>query len=519
MKPYKIVKKAMTLSVGLFFMFWMQNAIAGGVLSGMRIGQADDKTRVVFDLKQTAKYQVTQLHNPERIVVDFFDTASYLSFNKKHITDPRLFKIRASNNGQRVRVVLDLHQTPKFKSFLLPKNRQGKARLVVDLMDRSTPSKPISLAKKTDLKPTKSKQLAKSQSQNQKMQSVQKSTDSDNANQANGALLKRVASKQPLVDLRDNKNHRPILDKQAQPLLNQDSSALVRSSEMVIAIDAGHGGKDPGAVGYNGVYEKTVTLQIAKKLQRAINRQPGMKAILTRDKDVFIPLRERVAIAKRHHADLFVSVHADAFYDRSVRGGSVYVLSERGASSTMAKLLARTENAALQEIDLDRMEDDVAFALSDLSREANIKASRQLAGVVLKEMKKTVKMHKHSVQSAGFAVLKSIDMPSMLIEAAFISNPYEAKNLTSRAWQQKMANAITNGLSRYRAKMAPKPQWGETLYVQYRVQQGDTLSEIAESYQVSTRTLKKINNIKNADALYVGKQLKIPVTQKVMAGL
>ncbi|MEA3404418.1 MAG: N-acetylmuramoyl-L-alanine amidase, partial [Pseudomonadota bacterium] len=266
-------------------------------------------------------------------------------------------------------------------------------------------------------------------------------------------------------------------------------------------------------------YEKEATLQMSRELKRLIDQQPGMKAVLTRDKDVFIPLHKRVSIAKKHHADIFISVHADAFHDRSVRGGSVYVLSNGGASSVMARLLAKSENASLQDIKLKNHDNDVAFALSDMSRDANIRASKKLAKDVLKEMQKTVKMHKHRVQSANFAVLKSIDMPSMLVETAFISNPKEAKKLINKRFQTKMASSIVRGLQRFVDRNGQKPRWGETLYVQYKVQSGDTLSQIAKNYRVSTQVLKKLNGIKNANQLYVGKKIRIPLTEQVVAGL
>lgn len=558
MKSLNVTKKAISISVGFFLLFWMQNVIASSVLSGMRIGQTEDKTRIVFDLKQANKYQVSQLSNPSRLVIDFYNTANYLSFKRKHITDNRLFKIRVSENKKRVRVVLDLHKTPQYESFLLAKNSKGKERLVLDLFDKKQKvvkakqsAKPVVAKSTLKAKVEVPKSAVASKSQKITKQTVGKVADVKSNNSSSAtivatkstvkksevvkktpqqskvttkkapvkSLLKPQKNVKPLVNLIKKTDSKPLIDKPTQQLLNQDSKVLAEQTQLVIAIDAGHGGKDTGAIGHNKVYEKQATLLMAKQLKKMIDRQPGMKAVLTREKDVFIPLSKRVKIAKQKQADLFISIHADAFHDKSVRGGSVYVLSERGASSTMAKLLAKSENAALQDIRLNGMDDDVAFALSDLSREANIKASRKLAATVLKEMKKTVKMHKHSVQSAGFAVLKSIDMPSLLIETAFISNPSEARNLMSRKFQKQMASAIANGLASYRKQTAPKQQWGETLYVHYKVQRGDTLSQIAQAYQVSTLTLKKVNNIKNANALYVGKKLKIPVSEKMVAGL
>ncbi|WP_319381656.1 N-acetylmuramoyl-L-alanine amidase [Thiomicrorhabdus sp.] len=287
------------------------------------------------------------------------------------------------------------------------------------------------------------------------------------------------------------------------------------SSEFVVAIDAGHGGKDSGAVGANGLHEKQVTLQMAKTLQSELNRYPGIKAILTRDRDVFIPLHERVKIAKQNRADIFVSIHADSFHDRSVQGGSVYILSRGGASSVMARVLAKSENAFLQDVSLKGRDDDVAYALSDLSREANVRASRALATTVLEEMGKKVHMHKASVQSANFAVLKSIDMPSLLIETAFISNPEEAKKLANQNFQIKMASSIAGGLNRFVQTRVRKPSWGETLFVHYRVKEGDTLSSIAANHNLSVKKLREANRSINPRRLYVGTRLLIPLEQQL----
>lgn len=494
--------KVLPILVTLFTLFWAEMVVAATAqLSAMRVGQTVDKTRVVFDLKQADDYKVFQLNNPSRLVVDFPNTQNALSFKNKHLTDKRLFKIRVSDNKKRVRVVLDLHKNPTYNVFMLGQNSKTKQRLVLDLIDKKA-TKKVAKAKHVEKK-LAPKQLASVKTIEPKRLKAQQNKKPE-----------------PLIKLAKSPNVKALpKSKATDSLLNQESAVFKKPAKFVIAIDPGHGGKDTGAIGHNKVYEKFATLNMAKELKRIIDRQPGMKAVLTRNKDVFIPLSERVKIAKKKQADLFISIHADAFHDDSVRGGSVYILSERGASSTMARLLAKSENAALQDVSLKGMDDDVAFALSDLSREANVKASRQLASIVLGEMHKKVKMHKHSVQSAGFAVLKSIDMPSLLIETAFISNPHEARNLMSRKFQRKMASAIVDGLNKYVEQTAPKDRWGETLYVQYKVQYGDTLSQIAAQYEVSTKTLKKVNNIRNANQLYVGKKLKIPVSGKLVAGL
>ena len=512
MKSLNFSQKVVNITLFLMLSVWTSSVIANTELSSMRIGQAADKTRVVFDLKQMDKYNVSQLNNPSRLVVDFYHTDNKLTFRNKHITDKRLFKIRVSDSAKRTRVVLDLHGHSTYKAFTLSKDKEGKQRLVVDLGDSDSnravqqTSTHIS-ALKPPAKPTVKavpKVIAKVEKPAVKTgikAPVEKSVS---------PLVKmsKVSSKQVV-------NTHPA----TQNLLNRESSIFSQPKTLVIAIDAGHGGKDVGAIGHNDVQEKVATLNMAKELKRLIDLQPGMRAVLTRDKDVFIPLGERVKIAKSQDADMFISIHADAFHDNSVRGGSVYILSRGGASSVMARLLAKSENSSLQDVQLKGRDDDVAFALSDLTREANVRASRKLAHTVLNEMQKKVKMHKHSVQSAKFAVLKSIDMPSLLIETAFISNPHEARNLMSKTFQTKMASAIASGLTKFVERNAQKPRWGESLYVHYKVQKGDTLSQIAANYQVSTQVLKKINNINNANKLYVGKKVKIPLSEKIVAGL
>jgi N-acetylmuramoyl-L-alanine amidase len=463
----KLNKTIVTFVVCFLSMFVFQQAFAQALLSKVRVGQDQDKTRVVFDVSDFQDHSVFSLSNPPRIVIDFKNTKSNLTFSAQHLSDPRINKIRVSEKNSKTRVVLDTPKNLKYRKLVLnsAKNKQATHRLVIDLLD-----------------PNKHKNLKK-----------QNSTIPDKTT--------RQSAKNSLTP---NSIQNDFTIKHSG----------VSKKEFVVALDAGHGGRDSGAVGAGKVYEKHATLMLAKALKKEIDRIPGMRAVLTRKDDRYISLGKRVKIAKQLGADIFISIHADAFHDKSVRGGSVYVLSERGASSTMARLLARSENASLEDMELKAFDKDVAFALSDLSREANIKASRKLAQHVLKKMRSQVKMHKRTVQSARFAVLKSIDMPSLLIETAFISNPREAKNLMSRQWQKRMAKAIASGLEYYRSQTAPKLQPRNGRYVHYKVQRGDTLSEIAAAYQVSANDLKKLNGIKNANQLFVGKKIKIPYKPK-----
>jgi N-acetylmuramoyl-L-alanine amidase len=221
--------------------------------------------------------------------------------------------------------------------------------------------------------------------------------------------------------------------------------------DIVIAIDAGHGGEDPGASGRRGTREKNVTLEIARRLKERIDREPGMRAVLTRDGDYFLALRERINRARKHQADMFVSIHADAVRDRSVTGSSVYVLSPRGASSEAAKWLADQENAAdlIGGISLDGKDDVLKSVLLDLSQGASMSASIEAADNVLHQLDRIGNVRKKAVQHAGFVVLKSPDIPSMLVETAFISNVEEEAKLKDPRHQQRLAEAIHQGVRAY----------------------------------------------------------------------
>ncbi len=224
--------------------------------------------------------------------------------------------------------------------------------------------------------------------------------------------------------------------------------------KFIVVIDPGHGGKDPGAVGANGTQEKEVVLQVARKLKARIDREKGMKAILTRDGDKFIPLRERMDIAHKHKADLFISIHADANPSTRVSGSSVYILSENGASSEAARLLAESENSYELKFGVRHTSDKIASVLLDLSQNAMMDRSLSLAKGVLNELAKVNNPLRRRVESARFVVLRSPDIPSMLVETAFISNPAEEKRLRTAEYQQKLASAMFQGVKRYQVAYA-----------------------------------------------------------------
>ena len=294
-----------------------------------------------------------------------------------------------------------------------------------------------------------------------------------------------------------------------------DPSAPPVGRNLLIAIDAGHGGKDPGAIGRGGLQEKTVVLEISRRLKRAIDREPGMSAMMTRDGDYFLKLRDRYAMAQKRNADLFVSVHADAVRDRRVRGASAYVLSEKG-SSDEARRLARRENASDLMGSLDTEDPELAAIIVDIQQNQFIGLSMEVADDVLMRLHGVGRVRKARVQTAPFAVLKAHDIPSILVETAFISNPQDERLLRSGAYQQKLADAILAGIRTYfyrnpplDSRIAQLVEAGEVPEQQYIARRGDTLSGIAKQFKVPLSVLIRVNNLPN-DRLRVGQVLKIP---------
>jgi len=289
-----------------------------------------------------------------------------------------------------------------------------------------------------------------------------------------------------------------------------ESEASNRATrEVIIAIDAGHGGDDPGASGPRGTYEKIVTLQMARVLAGLVDKERGMRAVLIREGDYFMRLRQRIEKARRHRADMFISIHADAFRDPGVSGSSVYVLSAAGSSSEHAKWLAERENASdlIGGVTLEDKDDVLASVLLDLSQTASLEASIDIAEKILGGMKQVGTLHKSRVESAGFAVLKSPDIPSVLIETAYISNPRDENNLRNPAHQQKLAIAIMRGIKTYFSEHAPE---GTLLASrQHVIVRGESLSTIAQQYRVSLQQLREANRL-HGDLVQVGEVLTIP---------
>jgi N-acetylmuramoyl-L-alanine amidase len=279
--------------------------------------------------------------------------------------------------------------------------------------------------------------------------------------------------------------------------------------DVVVVIDPGHGGDDPGATGRRGTPEKSVVLAVARRLQGLINQQPGMRAVLTRTGDYYVGLRKRMEIARSHGAHLFVSIHADAFRDPRVRGSSVYILSRNGASSEAARWLAEQENAAdlVGGVSLDDKDELLASVLLDLSQTATISASTELATNVLTELSRTGKVHKRYVERAGFMVLKSPDIPSVLVETTFISNPSDERLLTKPEYQRRVARAVLRGVVQYLENNPPSGTW--LAGRRHVITRGDTLSGIATRYGVSVNRLRKANQLAGS-TIRAGSVLRIP---------
>lgn len=357
----------------------------------------------------------------------------------------KIHAIRLATNDARTRLVLDIDHSIKHSLFTLSKPQ----RVVIDIYDASFKGGLPKLVKGGPIK------------------SIRSARRNGNDLRIVLELQDKVTSKSFLLTPDGNSGHRLVIDlfDQATQLADKagGESAAKQSKQtkplrdVVVAIDAGHGGKDPGASGRSRTREKDITLAVAKRLKKSLDKVHGIKPVLIRNRDVFVSLRERIRIARKNKADLFISLHADAFRDARASGASVYSLSNRGATSEAAQWLADKENAAdlFGGVSIRNRSDVVAEILLDLAQSATIQSSLDVGRVVLKNLGKVGKVHKRKVEQAGFAVLKSPDIPSILIEIAFISNPSEEKKLRTKSYQEKLAKAIAKGVGQYFKKQAP----------------------------------------------------------------
>ena len=402
-----------------------------GILA-VRIWPAADYTRVAIEHATPLKYTHFMVKDPERLVVDLegveFNNVLDGLGNKVAPNDPNIKLLRAGRYKPGVvRLVMELKGEANPQVFVLPPVGGYGHRLVLDVYPLNPPDPLLSLLDGNEARPAvvETRPAIKTESRREVVVETKASQKPEQV-----AEQKSAAKRQG----------RPVVDR------------LV-----TITLDPGHGGEDPGAIGSGGSYEKNVTLAVAKRLRAKIEAEPNMRAVLTRDSDFFVPLHARVQKARRIQSDLFVSIHADAFVRPDANGSSVFVLSESGASSSAARYLAQKENAAdlIGGVNIDVKDPILARTLLDLSQTATINDSLKLGKAVLGELGGINRLHKASVEQAGFAVLKAPDIPSILVETAFISNPEEEKRLNDDAYQDKMAEAIFSGIRKYLAKNPP----------------------------------------------------------------
>ena len=397
----------------------------------------------------------------------------------------------------RTRIVFDVNGPLEHTLFVL----NNPARVVVDLRDTT-------LTKNIDRPADADKLLERIRHASRNHRDLRVVFDLRKPVRPRSFLLKpnKQYGYRLVVDLYDKGDPKKSLKETIKRAAPRNPGKL---RDLIIAIDAGHGGEDPGTIGRKGTREKDVVLAIAKELNKQIKNEPGMRPVMVRRGDYYVGLRRRMKIARESRADLFVSIHADSFKDPRVRGSSVYVLSRNGASSEAARWLAEQENAAdlVGGVSLDDKDDLLASVLLDLSQTATLSASTDVGTNVLKQLGTYGKTHKRRVQRAGFMVLKSPDIPSILVETAFLSNPSEEKRLRNRGQQRKLAQAMVTGVRGYfRYNAPPGTRLAKRSHV---IARGDTLGAIAGLYGVSLTDLRKVNAIKGSD-IKIGRVLQIP---------
>lgn len=435
----------------ILLLCWLPAVCLAGTarIEAVDVAQHADHTRVTLRLSAAAEHEIFTLKNPNRIVLDIASARLDTSLPQG---EGVINDFRSGKHGHGVRIVFDLNTRGVPRSFFMPKNGSDPARLVVDVYGEGS----------------------------------------------------TTSARAPVTPT-------PI------PVAVPTQAAKPR--DIVVAVDAGHGGIDPGAHGPDGLQEKTVTLAIAKKLAALIDATPGMRAVLTRSDDTYLKLRERTEIARADHADLFISIHANASRDRSARGGAVFALSQHGASSEAARWLANRENDSdkLGGVSLSDKGSMLASVLLDLSQTATISASLKVAHDVLGQMGDIEPLHSRRVDQAAFVVLKSPDIPSILVETAFITNRKQERELASPRYQEKMAVAILNGVIGYFEDQPPPgtllaAHHGRIGGQQYVITSGDTLSSIADRFDVSLDSLRAVNGI-SGSVIRAGQILTIPVGQ------
>ncbi|MFK0313333.1 N-acetylmuramoyl-L-alanine amidase [Pseudomonas sp. NPDC090233] len=468
--------RALVAFVGLLLTTVTVDALAVTQVKSMRLWRAPDNTRLVFDLSGPVQHSVFTLSAPDRLVIDINGATLGAPLNVSTSNTPISSVRSAQRTPTDLRVVVDLKKSVTPKSFTLAPNAQYGNRLVVDLYDQEADA------------------------------------------------IAATAPAAPPTPVQTPVTTPAVPVSPAQPAIKLPPVPSGKR-DIVVAIDAGHGGEDPGASGSRGQHEKDIVLQIAKELQRQINGEKGYRAELTRTGDYFIPLRKRTEIARKKGADLFISIHADAAPSRAAFGASVFALSDRGATSETARWLADTENRSdliggAGNVSLDDKDRMLAGVLLDLSMTATLSSSLNVGQKVLGNMGRVTSLHKQRVEQAGFMVLKSPDIPSILVETGFISNNNEAAKLATSSHQQALARSIHTGVRQYFQQNPPPGTYIAWLRDsgkiaqgprEHTVRPGETLAMLAVRYQVSVASLRSTNSLKT-DELKVGQHLNVPAT-------
>ena len=504
------------LLLGLF----TSEAYAATVES-VRLWRGPDHTRLVLDLSAPVDYEIFTLENPERLVIDIANSSRKASLAKLNLAKTPIIKIRSGiRNKKNLRIVLDLTQPTQFKHFVLGPNKKYGHRLVIDLYDKApevVKEVPKEAPKVVDKVPEVVDKIPevvekvpevveKAPKEIEKLPEVVKEAP-------------EVADKiQEIVDKVAEEEKKAEVEEKPPVSRSIDDVVVDPGRKIVIAVDAGHGGMDPGALGPKSIQEKHVVLQISQRINSLLKKDPYFDGILIRENDYYLAHRKRTQIARENRADFFISIHADAFTDSRVKGASVYALSNKGATSETARYLAKKENEAdliggASSLKLGGKDDMLAGVLVDLSMNSTLRSSLDAGDYVLRNMGTVARLHKKKVEQASFLVLKSLDIPSLLIETGFISNPSEARLLSNSAYQKKIAKAIYIGLIQYYQDNPPDGTLLATAVSgktrTYLVAKGDTLSEIAIRYNTSVSRILSYNKL-SSSAIHVGQELLIP---------
>lgn len=456
-------------------------------LKSVALKQQGNQTSLFLTINGPFTHKVFFLSNPERVVVDLKETQLAVNLNQLGLINGLVRQVRSGHSDPRtLRLVFDLNQKVQLRSSpWKPNGAFGGVR--VDLVHSGRPVSPIVAHIPSKIAP------AVPQKSPIKIKTAQQTK-----------LPAPIEPKQPA---------HPILANQ-QPIKVSGKPSNLR--DVIVVLDAGHGGKDPGARGPHHSREKDVVLAITLKLKQLIDKQPGMRAVLTRSGDYYVGLRQRLDIARKYNGDIFVAIHADAFNNPHSNGASVFALSQRGATSEAARWLAEKENySELGGVNLGDLDDQngvVRSVLIDLSQTATINSGLQMGGRVLNQLGNFTNLHNNKVEQAGFMVLKSADIPSILVETGFISNPVEERNLTNPRYQARLSQAIFQGIKGYFWENPPHGSRLEAMTTNnvHLVRAGETLPAIAARYRVSVAALQSTNHLRGITRLKPGQKLVIP---------